>query len=97
MAAVQFNGIVRTQAKHPGNSPLSENRCIRIWSNFTATSFGSWSWCTRSVARPIRLLVIVELAKAKRINESYVTRLIRLNLLAPDIVEAALELSAPVF
>jgi hypothetical protein len=33
---------------------------------------------------------IVELAKAERINESYVTRLIRLNLLAPDIVEAAL-------
>jgi hypothetical protein len=33
---------------------------------------------------------MVELAKAERINESYVTRLIRLNLLAPDIVEAAL-------
>jgi hypothetical protein len=31
-----------------------------------------------------------DLAKAERINESYVTRLIRLNLLAPDIVEAAL-------
>ena len=57
----------------------------------------SWSWRTRSVARPIRLLVFVELAKAKRIDKSYVTRLIRLNLLAPDIVEAALELSAPVF
>ena len=34
---------------------------------------------------------MVELAKAERINESYVTRLIRLNLLAPDIVEAALD------
>jgi hypothetical protein len=33
---------------------------------------------------------MVELAKAERINESYVTKLIRLNLLAPDIVEAAL-------
>ena len=33
---------------------------------------------------------MVELAKAEGINESYVTRLIRLNLLAPDIVEAAL-------
>jgi hypothetical protein len=31
-----------------------------------------------------------ELAKAERINESYVTRILRLNLLAPDIVEAAL-------
>jgi hypothetical protein len=31
-----------------------------------------------------------DLAKAERINESYVTRLIRLNLLAPDVVEAAL-------
>jgi hypothetical protein len=34
---------------------------------------------------------MVDLAKAERINESYVTRLIRLNLLAPDIVEAALD------
>ena len=31
-----------------------------------------------------------ELAKAQGINESYVTRILRLNLLAPDIVEAAL-------
>jgi hypothetical protein len=31
-----------------------------------------------------------ELAKAERINESYVTRILRLNLLAPDIIEAAL-------
>jgi hypothetical protein len=31
-----------------------------------------------------------DLAKAERINESYVTRILRLNLLAPDIVEAAL-------
>jgi hypothetical protein len=34
---------------------------------------------------------IDELAKAERINESYVTRILRLNLLAPDIVEAALD------
>jgi hypothetical protein len=32
-----------------------------------------------------------ELANAERINESYVTRILRLNLLAPDIVEAALD------
>jgi hypothetical protein len=32
-----------------------------------------------------------ELAKAERINESYVTRILRLNLLAPDIVQAALD------
>jgi hypothetical protein len=32
-----------------------------------------------------------ELAKAERINESYATRILRLNLLAPDIVEAALD------
>jgi hypothetical protein len=31
-----------------------------------------------------------ELAKAEKINESYVTRLLRLNLLAPEIVEAVL-------
>jgi hypothetical protein len=33
---------------------------------------------------------VSELAKVERINESYVTRILRLNLLAPDIVEAAL-------
>ena len=32
-----------------------------------------------------------DLAKAERINESYMTRILRLNLLAPDIVEAALD------
>lgn len=32
-----------------------------------------------------------DLAKAERINESYVTRILRLNLLAPDIVAAALD------
>jgi hypothetical protein len=32
-----------------------------------------------------------DLAKAERIDESYVTRILRLNLLAPDIVEAALD------
>jgi hypothetical protein len=34
---------------------------------------------------------VAELAKAERINESYATRILRLNLLAPDIVEAALD------
>jgi hypothetical protein len=33
---------------------------------------------------------LVELAKSEGINESYATRLVRLNLLAPDIIEAAL-------
>ena len=33
---------------------------------------------------------IADLAKAERINQSYVYRLIRLTLLAPDIVEAIL-------
>mgnify|MGYP007080542821 CR=1 FL=1 len=32
---------------------------------------------------------IGELAKAERINESYVTKILRFNLLAPDIVEVA--------
>jgi hypothetical protein len=34
---------------------------------------------------------IGEWCKAERINDSYVTRILRLNLLAPDIVEAALD------
>jgi hypothetical protein len=36
-----------------------------------------------------------ELAQAERINESYVTRILRLNLLAPDIIEAALDGRTP--
>ena len=31
-----------------------------------------------------------ELSKAERINESYVTKILRLNLLAPEIVQSAL-------
>jgi hypothetical protein len=38
---------------------------------------------------------IGDLAKAERINESYVTRILRLNLLAPDIVETALDRRTP--
>ena len=34
---------------------------------------------------------VAELAKAERITDSYVTRILRLNLLAPDIVEALLD------
>jgi hypothetical protein len=34
---------------------------------------------------------IAEIAKAEQINDSYVTRLMRLTLLAPDIVEALLD------
>ena len=34
---------------------------------------------------------IAALAKAEKINESYVCRILRLTLLAPDIVEAALD------
>lgn len=33
---------------------------------------------------------VKELARAEKIDETYVTRLLRLNLLAPDIVEAGL-------
>ena len=33
---------------------------------------------------------ITELAEAEKINQSYLCRILRLNLLAPDIVEAAL-------
>ena len=33
---------------------------------------------------------VTELAEAEKINQSYVCRVLRLNLLAPDIVESAL-------
>jgi hypothetical protein len=34
---------------------------------------------------------VVELAAAEKLNESYVSRILRLTLLAPDIVEAILD------
>ena len=37
-----------------------------------------------------------ELAKAEKINSSYVSRVLRLTLLAPDIVEAILDGRQPV-
>src|SRR5262245_874810 len=39
---------------------------------------------------------ITELASAEKINESYLCRVLRLNLLAPDIVEAILDGRQPV-
>ncbi len=38
-----------------------------------------------------RFATIDELAAAERINSSYVSRVLRLTLLAPDIVEAILD------
>ena len=38
-----------------------------------------------------RYASIAELARAEKINESYVCRVLRLTLLAPDIVEAVLD------
>ena len=43
-----------------------------------------------------KLAAILELAAAERINSSYVNRILRLTLLAPDIVEAILEGPQPV-
>ena len=39
---------------------------------------------------------IKEIAKAEKINSSYVSRLLRMTLLAPDIVEAILDGRQPV-
>lgn len=39
---------------------------------------------------------ILELAKAEKVNQSYMCRLLRLTLLAPDLVEAAVDGTAPV-
>ena len=54
----------------------------------------------KAIARAVRwrkmlesgkISTIREIARAERINDSYVTRLLRLTLLAPDIVEAILD------
>lgn len=39
---------------------------------------------------------ILELARAEKVNQSYMCRLLRLTLLAPDLVEAAVDGTAPV-
>ena len=57
------------------------------------------SWCAVAVTQAFRWremqenrthATIAELAAAEKINESYVGRVLRLTLLAPDIVEAIL-------
>jgi len=42
-----------------------------------------------------RYATVVEIAAEEQINESYVSRLLRLTLLAPDIVEAILDGKQP--
>lgn len=40
---------------------------------------------------------LAELAAAERINPSYVSRVLRLNLLAPDLVESILDSRQPIW
>ncbi len=49
----------------------------------------AWRW--RKLLEAGRYASVEELAAAERINPSYVSRILRLGLLAPDIVEAILD------
>lgn len=49
----------------------------------------AWRW--RKLLEAGRYTSVEELAAAERINPSYVSRILRLGLLAPDIVEAILD------
>ena len=50
----------------------------------------AFRWCKR-LRRAGRYPTIDELARAEKINPSYVSRVLRLRLLAPEIVEAILD------
>jgi hypothetical protein len=47
--------------------------------------------CWRRLLEEGEVLSIAELAKAEKINDSYLSRVLRLTLLAPDIIEAILD------
>jgi hypothetical protein len=51
----------------------------------------AWAFCWRREMLEIgKYATIAEIAKAEKINESYVARVLRLTLLVPDVVEAVL-------
>jgi len=64
-------------------------RCQQIDNAIVKALARAFRW--REMLEAGKYATIVEIAMTERINESYLSRLLRLTLLAPDIVEAILE------
>ena len=64
-------------------------RCQRIDNAMVKAFARAFRW--RELLERGEYATVVEIANAERINESYVSRLLRLTLLAPDILEAILD------
>jgi hypothetical protein len=64
-------------------------RCQQIDNAMVKALARAFRW--RELLERGEYATVVEIANAERINESYVSRLLRLTLLAPDILEAILD------
>jgi hypothetical protein len=68
---------------------VSLPRCARIDNTLVRALARAFRW--QKLLEGSTYASIAELARAEQINDSYVSRLLRLTLLAPDIVEAILD------
>ena len=79
----------RKQIITPDGVPVLAPPRARIDSAFVKALARAFRW--RKLLETSVYGTIAELARAERINPSYVSRVLRLTLLAPDIVEAVLD------
>ena len=73
----------------PGGHPSWMPPRVRIDNTMVKALARAFRW--RRMLETGRHATIKEIAAAEKINESYVSRVLRLTLLAPDIVEATLD------
>jgi hypothetical protein len=79
----------RKQVLTPGGSTPWAPARAQVDSTLVKALARAFRW--RRMLETGRYGMIAELAAAEKINESYVSRVLRLTLLAPDIVEAILD------
>lgn len=88
MTEVAFRTNRRIEPKTFGAANLSESEPAASWSIRSAGLSTGVKCCTHGTS--------AEIAAAEKINETYVGRVLRLTLLAPDIIEAILGGRQPV-
>ena len=79
----------RKQVLTPSGDPCWAPARAQIDSTLVKTLARAFRW--RRMLEAGRYDTIMELAAAEKINSSYVSRVLRLTLLAPDLVEAILD------
>jgi hypothetical protein len=80
--------LVRVDREHPNFMTLDHCFEWRCRPPLVKAIVRAFRW--REMLEISKYATIAEIAKAEKINESYVGRVLRLTLLAPDIVEAIL-------